>query len=331
MPYAILRFAKMKGGSGSAIEAHHERSKEKYASNPDVDTSNSYRNFHIVAPQGRYKEEIDSRITQANCRVRKDSVKYVDTLVTSGPEFFEGKSKSQVEHFFHRAVSFIEKKVGAQNIFSAVVHMDEKTPHMHLCFVPLTADNRLSAFEILGNRKKLCQWQDEFYAHMAEYHRELERGQRAAVTGRKHIPVQLYKQATQLDALWKQVKAALDSINRLNTPAKKEELGILLERWLPKAETFQRAIVSMERQNERLEQRIEGMEHSSANKDRQYYEQQMELTLLKNEYQRLRKTNSKNAALLAAIPKDLMEELKKINPEIQQILERGKGRQDRGR
>ena len=35
---------------------------------------------------------------------------------------------------------------------SAVVHMDEKTPHLHLTFVPLTKDNRLCAKEIIGNR-----------------------------------------------------------------------------------------------------------------------------------------------------------------------------------
>ncbi len=33
--------------------------------------------------------------------------------------------------------------------------MDEKTPHLHVVFVPLTQDNRLSAKEIIGNRKKL--------------------------------------------------------------------------------------------------------------------------------------------------------------------------------
>lgn len=37
--YGILRFAKHKGGSAGALEAHHERTKEKYASNPDIDTS----------------------------------------------------------------------------------------------------------------------------------------------------------------------------------------------------------------------------------------------------------------------------------------------------
>ena len=39
--YGILRFAKYKGPEISNIEAHNERTKETYASNPDVDLSRS--------------------------------------------------------------------------------------------------------------------------------------------------------------------------------------------------------------------------------------------------------------------------------------------------
>ena len=52
--YAILRFAKHKGNPARPLEAHHERQKEKYASNPDIDTAKSKYNFHIVKPEGRY-------------------------------------------------------------------------------------------------------------------------------------------------------------------------------------------------------------------------------------------------------------------------------------
>ena len=65
MPYAILRFEKRKGGPASAIEKHHERKKARYASNPDIDTSRSKYNFHIVKPDGRYYHFIQSRIEQA--------------------------------------------------------------------------------------------------------------------------------------------------------------------------------------------------------------------------------------------------------------------------
>ncbi len=37
--YGILRFKKYKGPAISPIEAHNERTKEQYASNPDIDTS----------------------------------------------------------------------------------------------------------------------------------------------------------------------------------------------------------------------------------------------------------------------------------------------------
>ena len=60
---------------------------------------------------------------------------------------------------------------------------------MHLCFVPLTEDGRLSAKDIMGNKKKLTWWQDEFWKHMVKKFPDLERGESASLTGRDHIPV----------------------------------------------------------------------------------------------------------------------------------------------
>ena len=48
--YAIMRFAKQKGGGARALEAHHERQKDKYASNPDINIERSKYNFHINEP-----------------------------------------------------------------------------------------------------------------------------------------------------------------------------------------------------------------------------------------------------------------------------------------
>ena len=70
--YGILRFKKYKGPAISPIEAHNERTKEQYTSNPDIDTSRSRYNFHLVQPQGKYRAEADRQITAANCRVRKE-------------------------------------------------------------------------------------------------------------------------------------------------------------------------------------------------------------------------------------------------------------------
>lgn len=73
--YAIMRFAKYKGPEIGNIEAHNERTKEKYASNPDVDTSRSKYNFHLVKPPGKYRAESERQIAAAGCRTRKDSIR----------------------------------------------------------------------------------------------------------------------------------------------------------------------------------------------------------------------------------------------------------------
>ena len=166
--HAILRFEKHKGNPARPLEAHHERQKEQYASNPDIDTSRSKYNFHIVKPESRYYHFIQNRIEQAGCRTRKDSTRFVDTLITASPEFFKKKPPKEIQEFFHRAADFLIGRVGRENIVSAVVHMDEKTPHLHLVFVPLTEDNRLCAKEIIGNRANLSKWQDDFHAYMVE-------------------------------------------------------------------------------------------------------------------------------------------------------------------
>ncbi|MCD7888732.1 MAG: plasmid recombination protein [Oscillospiraceae bacterium] len=57
------------------MEAHNERTKEKYASNPDVDTSKSHLNFHLVEPQGKYRVVAEQQIKDAGCRTRTDSVR----------------------------------------------------------------------------------------------------------------------------------------------------------------------------------------------------------------------------------------------------------------
>jgi len=198
---------KHQGGATGAIEKHHEREKEAYQSNPDIDLTRSADNFHIKTPEGKYYYEVQRRIEAAKCRVRKDSVRMVDTLLAATPEFIRALPAEEQTAFFQHAYTFMKEKVGEENIFSAVVHMDEATPHMHLCFVPLTPDKRISAKEILGNRKDMCRWQDEYHAHMSARWPDLERGEPAVETQRKHQPVQEYKrthQSPEFIELWQQ-------------------------------------------------------------------------------------------------------------------------------
>ena len=231
--YAIMRFAKYKGPEISRIEAHDERTKEKYASNPDVDTSRSHLNFHLFEPAGKYRAMSEKRIAEVGCRTRSDSVRLVETLITASPHFFEGKSDKEVRAFFERAMRFFEEKIGKENFISAVVHMDEKTPHMHFSFVPVTKDGRLCAKEIVGNKKQLTQWQDDFWAFMVKKYPELERGESASVTGRDHIPPRIFKQARNLNKQAEHIFGLLDGMNAFNSKKTAEELDAALKRFFP--------------------------------------------------------------------------------------------------
>ncbi len=306
MAYAILRFAKRKGGAAKAIAAHNERTKEAYASNPDIDKSRTVQNYHLIAPRWSYEQEIRHRIRMAGCRVRRDSVKFVETLITTSPEFAKAH-ESEMPEYFERALDFLKERVGEENIFSAVVHMDEKTPHMHLCFVPLTKDGRLSAKEILGNKKRMIQWQDDFYACMAERWPELERGTPAVETRRKHLTPQWYKKVTAMDAKLERLETALNDINVFNAGKKREEAVALLAQLLPEVESFQAEIqrmqqavlqsLSMQRcsaeENETLKSELTAERRKSA-------EQRAKLTVLETRYKRAEK-------LLKQLPSELTE------------------------
>ena len=269
MAYAILRFAKHKGGASKALSAHHERTKEVYASNPDIDSSRTAQNFHLVTPRWSYEQEIKHRIRMAGCRVRKDSVKFVDTLVTVSPEFAQAH-EAEMKEYFTRAFEFLKDRIGEDNIISAVVHMDEKTPHLHLCFVPLTRDGRLSAKEILGNKKSMIRWQDDFYAYMAERWPELERGSPAVETKRRHLTPQWYKTVTAMDAKLEQLEEALKSINVLNAGKKREEAVALLAQFLPDVESFRA-------ETQRLLEAAEAAQHQQQRSEKEVADLQAEL------------------------------------------------------
>ena len=114
--YAIMRFAKYKGPEIGNIEAHNERTKEKYASNPDVDTSRSKYNFHLVKPPGKYRAESERQIAAAGCRTRKDSIRMIETLFTASPEFFKGKKRAEIRVFFEEALHFLEQHQSKETI-----------------------------------------------------------------------------------------------------------------------------------------------------------------------------------------------------------------------
>ena len=288
--YAILRFAKYKGPEIGHIEAHNEREKEKYASNPDVDTARSHLNFHLVMPERKYRAEAEKQIAAAGCRTRSDSVRVVEALVTASPEFFNGKKRSEVRAYFTEALEFIKQNQNPDTIISAVVHMDEKTPHMHLCFVPLTEDKRLSAKEIVGNKKKLTWWQDEFWKHMVKKYPDLERGESASETGRTHIPPKLFKEAVHLNRMKDQIMAILNDSNPFNKKVKAEELEALLDKYIPGVEVMRTKLKKYDKTCKELTEENTALEKKLDSSSRESIQKKLEIQRKLSELDELRRT-----------------------------------------
>ena len=288
--YAILRFAKYKGPEIGHIESHNERTKEKYASNPDIDTSRSHLNFHLVSPERKYRAEAEKQIAEAGCRTRSDSVRVVEALITASPEFFKGKKKSEVKAYFTVALDFIQKHQLKDTIISAVVHMDEKTPHMHLCFVPLTEDKRLSAKEIVGNKKKLTWWQDEFWKHMVGKYPDLERGESASETGRTHIPPRLFKEAVHLNQMKDQIMAILNDSNPFNKKSKAEELETLLDKYVPGVEAMRTKLKKYDKTYKELTAENAELEKKLNSASRESIQKKLEIQRKLSELDELRRT-----------------------------------------
>ena len=305
--HAILRFAKYKGPEIANIEAHNERTKDKYASNPDIDPSRSHLNFHLIEPERRYRAEAERQIKEAGCRTRSDSVRLVEALVTASPEFFQGKKKAEIKAFFQEAVTFIQQHQDPKTIISAAVHMDEKTPHMHLSFVPLTEDGRLCAKEILGNKKKLTWWQDQFWEHMVRKYPDLERGESASKTGRDHIPSRVFKEMTRLSKQKAKIEEVLAGVNAFNAKSKAAEIGKLLDQYIPAVEQmhttlkkYQVAFTKTTKENKKLKTENAQLEES--------LEQATQKSTLKQLADaKLRRDYEDAVAVLERIPKEVLD------------------------
>ena len=310
--YAILRFAKYKGPTLGRIEAHNERTKDTYASNPDIDSERSRLNFHPVKLKGKYRDVSNQIIRESGCRVRKDSVTAVEVLITASPEFFADKKPKEVKEFFDHALEFMKAKQDSATYISAVVHVDEKTPHMHLIFVPLTPDNRLSAKTIIGNRKKLTQWQDEFHAHMVKKYPDFERGESASTTGRTHIPSRLFKQVAHLNCQRDMLMQLLSEMNPINAKSKSKEVATLLEDYIPGVEELMTKLKKSSKACKELRAEIAGLK-KEVNSSKVSALRQLELEKQVQELDDLQQTVKSLRKTVEAIPEEILAEYRETN------------------
>ena len=305
--YAILRFAKYKGPEIGHIESHNERTKEKYASNPDIDPTRTHLNFHLIKPERKYRAECEKQIAEAGCRTRSDSVRVVEALITATPEFFKGKKRTEIKEFFNEALEFIKQNQAPETIISAVVHLDEKSPHMHLCFVPLTEDKRLCAKEILGNKKKLTQWQDKYWEHMVKKYPDLERGESASETGRDHIPTRVFKQMARLNKQHDKLEEMLSDVKFTNYKDKVAQVVAFLDKYIPDVAAMETQMKKYEKFFKTASGKQKALEKKNAELTDALKESEQESTLKKLQDAKLQSDYERAKSILDRIPPEVIK------------------------
>jgi len=161
---------------------------------------------------------------------------------------------------------------------------------MHLCFVPLTQDKRLSAKEIVGNKKKLTWWQDEFWKHMVKKYPDLERGESASETGHTHIPPRLFKEAVHLNRMKEQIMAILNDSNPFNKKTKAEELEALLDKYIPGVEVMRTKLKKYDKTYKELTEENAELEKKLSSASKESVRKKLEISQKLNELDELRRT-----------------------------------------
>ena len=188
-----MRVQKLKSHQVHFSQNHNERNHKNY-SNPDIDLEKSKDNYHLVESKNYSKdtEHIIQKNYKGSKNIRKDAVKNVEIIFTSDKDFFDKLNPEEEKKYFNSCLEFAKEQFGEKNIFSAVVHKDETTPHMHVNFVPLK-NGKLTAKEIIGNRKDLEQMQDKFFQKVSKEFPDLERGIKKNITNKNHLTLKELK------------------------------------------------------------------------------------------------------------------------------------------
>lgn len=230
MGYAVLHLEKAKG-TDSRMSAHIERTVHP----KNADRTRTHLNRELVQfPEGvrNRTQAIAHRIETAGIRrkVSANQVKAIRIPLTgSNKDMKQMEAEGRIEDWCNDSLKWIRETYGEQNLVSAVLHMDEKTPHIHATVIPIVTGERRKAGQEEQNGKKkyrkknpqdvrLCaddvmarhrlkHYQDTYAQAMNKY--GLQRGVDGSLA--KHIStMQYYKQLVeQQDSLQENIENLL--------------------------------------------------------------------------------------------------------------------------
>ena len=143
-------------GTDSRMSAHIERTVHP----KNADRTRTHLNRELVQfPEGvrNRTQAIAHRIETAGIRrkVSANQVKAIRILLTgSNKDMKQMEAEGRIEDWCNDSLKWIRETYGEQNLVSAVLHMDEKTPHIHATVIPIVTGERRKAGQEEQNGKK---------------------------------------------------------------------------------------------------------------------------------------------------------------------------------
>ncbi len=210
MSYAIIRNEKLTRAQAMGAYKHNER-KTKNHSNKNIDSSKTELNYYLKKNELSYIKEFDKIKEKYDLKgqIRSNSNIMCEMVFTSDQKFFDEIGYEESKRYFKESFDFIckYKNLGEENVISAVVHIDEDTPHMHLLFIPVvhTTDkqgnkiDKVCCRDFWRGKNSYRDLQNSYFKHVSEKGFELERGELVEITNREHYSVQEFKQITNFE------------------------------------------------------------------------------------------------------------------------------------
>ena len=234
MSYAIVRNEKLTRAEVNGKGTHNDR-KAKNHTNKDINPTKTHLNYYIKKNELTYTQEFDKYLKENNLKghLRSNSIIMCQMIFTSDQVFFDKIGEKETKRYFYECYKFIcgYKNLGERNIISAVVHLDEGVPHMHLMFVPVvhTKDkdgneiDKICARDFWKGRDSYRKLQDAYFNHVKSNGFDLERGMFVEDTDRKHYTVEEYKKITNYEntkKVLKEIKLEIPEVPNINEISK---------------------------------------------------------------------------------------------------------------
>ena len=197
---------KYKRGDIVGIERENERDENyKSTKNPQIDKSRTHLNYHTLPYEKKYLSFIDERIKELapKRKIKDDAVLITSFILGSDKEFFDGISPEVQKQFFDDCTEFFAERHGKENVVSAVVHLDESTPHLHFNLMPVMG-GRLCAKELF-DRSALRELQTDFYEVVGKKY-GLKRGKEGSTA--KHLDTVAFKAKKMTEAAEEKIREA---------------------------------------------------------------------------------------------------------------------------